>query len=120
MTPAGLVVRLGDLVQLSTELGPPGIRRLNHRRTVTLTVDPPASLSLEKVLKIIDTQVLPSLRSAMPADGSMRLAGSADSLSQTLIAMSRVFGMALVVLGAWRWQREQAAEPSRATGTPAG
>ena len=28
----------------------------------------------------------------------MRLAGSADSLSQTLVAMSRVFGMALVVL----------------------
>jgi multidrug efflux pump subunit AcrB len=81
-------------------LGPcSGIRRLNHRaRTVTLTVDPPASLSLEKVLKIIDTQVLPSLRSAMPADGSMRLAGSADSLSQTLIAMSRVFAMALIVL----------------------
>ncbi len=98
VTPAGLTVRLGDLVQLSTTLGPPGIRRLNHRRTVTLTVDPPASLSLEKVLKIIDTQVLPSLRSAMPADGSMRLAGSADSLSQTLVAMSRVFGMALVVL----------------------
>jgi len=41
MTPAGLVVRLGDLVQLSTVLGPPAIRRLNHRRTVTLTVDPP-------------------------------------------------------------------------------
>ncbi len=98
VTPAGQTVRLGDLVALSTELGPPGIRRLNHRRTVTLTVDPPASLSLEKVLGIIDTQVLPALRSRMPADGSLRLAGSADSLSQTLSAMSRVFGMALVVL----------------------
>jgi len=98
MTPAGLIVRLGDLVQLSTELGPPSIRRLNHRRTVTLTVDPPASLSLEKVLNTIDTQVLPKLRAEMPADGSIRLAGSADSLSQTLSAMSRVFAMALVVL----------------------
>jgi multidrug efflux pump subunit AcrB len=34
----------------------------------------------------------------MPPDGSLRLAGSADSLSQTLAAMSRVFAMALVVL----------------------
>ena len=42
ITPTGLAVRLGDLVQLSTALGPPAIRRLNHRRTVTLTVDPPA------------------------------------------------------------------------------
>jgi multidrug efflux pump subunit AcrB len=98
MTPAGLVVRLGDLVQLSTVLGPPAIRRLNHRRTVTLTVDPPGSLSLEKVLSIIDTQILPKLRADMPPDGSMRLAGSADSLSQTLSAMSRVFALALIVL----------------------
>jgi len=98
MTPTGLTVRLGDLVRLSTELGPPAIRRLNHRRTVTLTVDPPATLSLERVLKIIDTEVLPKLRAHLPADGSIRLAGSADSLSQTLSTMSRVFGLALVVL----------------------
>ena len=98
MTPSGLIVRLGDLVQLSTVPGPPAIRRINHRRTVTLTVDPPATLSLEKVLKTIDTEVLPKLHAHMPADGAMRLAGSADSLSQTLSAMSRVFVMALIVL----------------------
>ena len=98
VTPTGLTVRLGDLVQLSTVLGPPGIRRLNHRRTVTLTVDPPASLSLEKVLHSIDTQVLPALRAQLPPDGSLRLAGSADNLSQTLSTMSRVFAMALIVL----------------------
>ena len=98
ITPAGLIVRLGDLVQLSTVPGPPAIRRLNHRRTVTLTIDPPATLSLEKVLKTIDSEVLPKLRIHMPPDGAMRLAGSADSLSQTLNAMSRVFVMALIVL----------------------
>jgi multidrug efflux pump subunit AcrB len=98
VTPSGLTVQLGDIVQLSTALGPPGIRRLNHRRTVTLTVDPPAALSLEKVLSLIDRQVLPVLRAHMPPDGSLRLAGSADSLSQTLATMSRVFAMALVVL----------------------
>jgi multidrug efflux pump subunit AcrB len=98
MTPSGLIVRLGDLVQLSTVAGPPAIRRINHRRTVTLTIDPPATLSLEKVLKTIDSAVLPKLRAHMPPDGAMRLAGSADSLSQTLSAMSRVFVMALIVL----------------------
>src|SRR5579862_606673 len=98
MTPSGLVVRLGDLVRLSTALGPPAIRRLNHRRTVTLTVDPPPTLSLEDVLKSIDTQVLPPLRADMPPDGSLRLAGSADNLSEILATMSRVFLLALVVL----------------------
>jgi multidrug efflux pump subunit AcrB len=98
MTPSGLIVRLGDLVQLSTVPGPPAIRRLNHRRTVTLTIDPPATLSLETVLKTIDTEVLPKLRAHMPSDGTLRLAGSADGLSKTLSAMSRVFAMALIVL----------------------
>jgi multidrug efflux pump subunit AcrB len=98
MTPSGLIVRLGDLVQLSTVPGPPAIRRLNHRRTVTLTIDPPATLSLEKVLKTIDSDVLPKLRAHMPPDGTMRLAGSADNLSQTLASMSRVFVFALIVL----------------------
>jgi RND family efflux transporter MFP subunit len=97
-TPSGLVVRLGDLVQLSTVLGPPAIRRLNHRRTVTLTVDPPASLSLEQVLNTINREVLPKLRAGLPVDGSIRMAGSADSLSKTLHTMSRVFGVALFVL----------------------
>jgi multidrug efflux pump subunit AcrB len=97
-TPSGLVVRLGDLVQLSTALGPPAIRRLNHRRTITLTVDPPANLSLEAVLKSINREVLPKLQAHLPADGTLRLAGSADSLSETLTAMSRVFAMALMVL----------------------
>jgi RND family efflux transporter MFP subunit len=97
-TPSGTVVRLGDLVQLSTELGPPAIRRLNHRRTVTLTVDPPASLSLEQVLSTINREVLPALRAGLPADGAIRMAGSADSLSKTLHTMTRVFGVALVVL----------------------
>jgi len=97
-TPSGLVVRLGDLVQLSTVLGPPAIRRLNHRRTVTLTVDPPASLSLEQVLSTINREVLPKLRAQLPPDGSIRMAGSADNLSKTLDTMSRVFGVALFVL----------------------
>src|SRR5882724_11706980 len=97
-TASGLVVRLGDLVQLSTVLGPPAIRRLNHRRTVTLTVDPPASLSLEQVLSTINREVLPQLRAGLPADGAIRMAGSADSLSKTLDTMTRVFGVALFVL----------------------
>jgi len=50
------------------------------------------------VLSIIDTQVLPKLRADMPPDGSMRLAGSADGLSKTLAAMSRVFALALIIL----------------------
>jgi multidrug efflux pump subunit AcrB len=98
MTPSGHRVRLGDLVRLSTVPAPPGIRRIDHRRTVTLTIDPPAGLSLERALELIDRDVLPVLRSELPSGGSLRMAGSADGLSRTLATMGRVFGLALVVL----------------------
>jgi multidrug efflux pump subunit AcrB len=97
-TPSGQQIRLGDLVKMSAVLGPPGIRRIDHRRTVTLTVDPPASLSLEQALRTINENILPKIRAQMPADGSIRMAGSADSLSRTLMTMGRVFGLALFVL----------------------
>jgi multidrug efflux pump subunit AcrB len=97
-TPSGQQVRLGDLVSMSTALGPPGIRRIDHRRTVTLTIDPPAALSLADALRTIDRDVLPKIRAEMPADGTIRLAGSADSLTRTLGTMGRVFGLALFVL----------------------
>ena len=97
-TPSGEMVRLGDLVKLSTALGPPGIRRIDHRRTVTLTVDPPPSVSLEQALQKIDHEVLPKVRAEMPPDGTIRMAGSADSLGRTLVTMGRVFGLALFVL----------------------
>ena len=97
-TPSGQVVRLGDLVQLSTTLGPPAIRRVDHRRTITLTVDPPASLSLEQALAIINTQVLPSLKAELPSDGAIRMAGSAADLTKTLSTMGGVFALALGVL----------------------
>jgi multidrug efflux pump subunit AcrB len=97
-TPSGRQVRLGDLVRISSVLGPPGIRRIDHRRTVTLTIDPPASLSLEEALRTINDSILPKIRAEMPADGSIRMAGSADSLSRTLMTMGRVFGLALCVL----------------------
>jgi multidrug efflux pump subunit AcrB len=97
-TPSGQQIRLGDLVRMSAVLGPPGIRRIDHRRTVTLTIDPPASLSLEDALRTINQDILPKIRSQLPADGSIRMAGSADSLSRTLMTMGRVFGLALFVL----------------------
>jgi multidrug efflux pump subunit AcrB len=97
-TPSGQVVRLGDLVQLSTTLGPPAIRRIDHRRTITLTIDPPSSLSLEQALRIINKDVLPTLRAELPLDGSIRMAGSAADLSKTLLTMGRVFALALAVL----------------------
>ena len=97
MTPSGRVMPLGDLVKLESTLGPTQISRLDHRRTVTLTMDPPPTLALEDALATIDKQVLPELRKQLP-DGTIRLAGSADRLDQIVGTMGKNFVLALFVL----------------------
>jgi len=97
MTPSGRVVPIGDLVKLESTLGPTQIRRLDHRRTVTLTMDPPPTLALEDALATIDKEVLPELRKQLP-DGTIRLAGSADRLDQIVGTMGQNFLLALFVL----------------------
>ncbi len=98
VTPSGKVMPIGDLVKFETALGPTQIRRLDHRRTVTLTMDPPATLALEDALQTIDKQVLPELHRQLP-DGTIRLAGSADRLDQIVGTLAKNFLLALLVLG---------------------
>ncbi len=97
VTPTGQVVPIGDLVKLQTALGPTQIRRLDHRRTVTLTMDPPATLALQDALQTIDKQILPELHKQLP-DGTIRLAGSADRLDQIVGTIGKNFILALFVL----------------------
>jgi multidrug efflux pump subunit AcrB len=98
VTPSGQVVPLGDVIKLETTLGPGQIRRLDHRRTVTLTMDPPQTLSLEDALATIQNEVVPALKAKLPADANIRLAGSADRLEATVATMAKNFVLALLVL----------------------
>jgi multidrug efflux pump subunit AcrB len=97
VTPSGRVMPIGDLVKLETALGPSQIRRLDHRRTVTLTMDPPATLALQDALQTIDKDVLPELHRQLP-EGTIRLAGSADRLDQIVGTIGTNFILALFVL----------------------
>ena len=98
MTPAGEVVPLGELVSLERTTGPGQIRRVNGRRTVSLTVDPPEGMSLETAVSQIETELEPQLKAALPGDGSIIYGGSADSLKDAIEIMSRNFLMALFIL----------------------
>jgi multidrug efflux pump subunit AcrB len=89
---------LGDLVTLQTQLVPEQIRRVDHHRTVTLTIDPPQALSLEDVLATINAEIVPKLRADLPRDANIRLAGSADRLDTIVSTMTGNFLLALLVL----------------------
>jgi multidrug efflux pump subunit AcrB len=98
MTPSGEIVSLGELVNLQTTLAPEQIRRIDHHRTVTLTIDPPPTLSLEDMLAKIQSDIVPSLRTQLPPDANIRLAGSADRLDAIVSTMGTNFLLALLVL----------------------
>ncbi|MDH5834099.1 efflux RND transporter permease subunit [Luteimonas kalidii] len=97
-TPAAGVLSLGELARVDMVLAPNQLRRIDRRRTVTLTVDPPSAMSLEQALEIVDGRIVPALRATLPPDASIRVAGSADRLDQVVGAMGGNFAMALAVL----------------------
>lgn len=98
MTPSGEVVPLGELVDVQRTTGPGQIRRVNGRRTVSLSVSPPENVSLETAVERIRTEVEPLLRSSLPDDGTIVYGGSADSLNDAIETMSSNFLMALLIL----------------------
>ena len=98
MTPAGEVVPLGELVEVDRTTGPGQIRRINGRRTVSLSLSPPENVSLESAVKRIKEEVEPLLKSSLPDDGTIIYGGSADSLSDAIETMSSNFLLALTIL----------------------
>lgn len=98
MTPSGEMVQLGELVQVERTVGPSQIQRIDRRRTLTLSVNPPENMSLEEAMNIIKEQVEPKMLAVMPTDGAINYGGSADSLKKVVSTMSQNFLFAMALL----------------------
>ncbi|MEO1574415.1 MAG: efflux RND transporter permease subunit [Pseudomonadota bacterium] len=96
-TPTG-TVPLGDLVRLERTAGPDQIRRVDRRRTITLSVTPPGDMSLEEAINILQTEVDPAIRAELPADGDIAYYGSADNLKTALTNMGYSLILAVTIL----------------------
>lgn len=94
----GFAQPLGTLAQISTRMDPAQLRRIDGRRAVSLGFDPPADVPLDVAIQTIEREVLPQLRSALPADASIQISGSADQLDTLLQTMAKNVLMALLVL----------------------
>lgn len=97
-TPRAGVMPLGELTRIETTLSPSQLRRVDRRRTVTLTIDPPATMSLEDALGRVENDVVPALRAELPPDASIQLSGSADRLDGMIAGLGSNFVLALLVL----------------------
>ncbi|ASP38333.1 acriflavine resistance protein B [Bacterioplanes sanyensis] len=92
------IVPLSELAHIERTVGPDRIRRIDGRRTITLEVSPPETMSLERAMEAIQTQVEPKIQAVMPADGRITYGGSADSLRQALATLTENFLIALGIL----------------------
>ncbi|MCH9003947.1 MAG: efflux RND transporter permease subunit, partial [Proteobacteria bacterium] len=97
-TPASGIQTLDQLVELQRTAGPNEIRRVDRRRTLTLSITPPDNVSLEESIEILKTHVEPVLMTYLPDDGEISYYGSADDLDIALGSMARSFTLAIVVL----------------------
>lgn len=97
-TPAGVVVPLSNLVEVTRTVGPTFIQRVDGRRTFTLNFNPPEGMPLEEALTIMKTEVEPQIRAFLPADGSIAYGGSADALDRAVTSLGMNFLLALGLL----------------------
>ena len=97
-TPRAGVVPLGELVDVARTAGPNEIRRVNRRRTVTLQINPPDGMPLERAITVLREKVAPAVESRLPEDGVVEYRGSADKLAETLAKMSGSFLLAVAIL----------------------
>lgn len=97
-TPQAGVQRIGDLAKLERTAGPSNIRRVDRRRTITLTVTPPPNMSLDEALEIIKEKAEPSILKALPDNGNISYRGAAEELTKAITNLSQSFILALIIL----------------------
>ena len=97
-TASGEIQTIGELTQLVRTAGPSQIRRVDRKRTLTLQITPPSELAIEEALDIVEKDVLPTVLELLPADGSVKLRGTAEALDEALASMAGSFALAIVIL----------------------
>lgn len=91
------VVPLSSLVRIEETVSVNTIRRVNARRTVTLTIIPPPDISLEEAVDITRSDIISKLKPELPRDINVFLSGASDKLSATRDALSINFLIAIVL-----------------------
>ncbi|MFK8022159.1 MAG: efflux RND transporter permease subunit [Pseudomonadales bacterium] len=98
VTSTGAVVPLSQLAKLERTVGPSQLRRVDRRRTVTLSIRPPENMSLERVMSVLQTELEPELATLMPTDGHIIYTGSANALNRAINSIGGNFLTALLIL----------------------
>lgn len=99
-TPTGTVLPLNALADIIETVDSDELRRIDGRRTVTLSIIPPRDIALETAVQMVRDEMIPAMR----ADGevgkgvSISISGAADQLDATRDSLSSNFLIALILI----------------------
>jgi multidrug efflux pump subunit AcrB len=98
-TPTGAVLPLSALAELRETVDSGAIRRLDGRRTVTVSIVPPREVALETGVERVRAELVEAMRSSgeIPPGVSIRISGASDQLGATREAMGGNFLIALLL-----------------------
>jgi multidrug efflux pump subunit AcrB len=97
-TPLAGVQSLGDLIEMNRTVGPTSLRRVDGRRTVTLSVLPPPHVTLEEAIEKLQAEAGPAIKEMLPPGSTIKYRGNADRLRQALEEVTRNFMLAMLIL----------------------
>ncbi len=99
-TPAGAVLPLAALASISESIGTDSLRRVNGRRTVTLSIIPPRSIPLETGVALVREELVTHLREngEVPATVDIAISGAADQLDATRDSLTGNYLIALLIV----------------------
>lgn len=89
---------IGELATITRTAGPTQLRRVDGKRTISIQITPPADMSLEEALAILNNKVIPEMNAQLPADASILLSGNANKMAAAINDMIQNFVLALVIL----------------------
>ncbi|MEE8210089.1 MAG: efflux RND transporter permease subunit, partial [bacterium] len=98
-TPTGRIVTLGSVADIRVVTGPEQVNRIERQRAITLQVIPPTTMPIEAAMRLIDEKLVRPLRAqgALGRLYNIRLAGTADKLTQTRKSLQWNFLLAVII-----------------------
>ncbi|HSW34403.1 MAG TPA: efflux RND transporter permease subunit, partial [Steroidobacteraceae bacterium] len=98
-SPSGAVLPLESLADLRDTVDTDVVRRVDGRRTVTLSIVPPRSVALETAVNRVEDELLPALHAEgfVPPGMSLEVSGAADQLDATRQSLGANFAIATIL-----------------------
>ncbi len=99
-TPQGTVLPLSSIADVVETVDTDKVRRVDGRRTVTLSIIPPRSVALETGVEMVQRELMGALRrqGAIPAGVTIDITGASDQLNATREALTGNYAVAILLI----------------------